>query len=108
MSNGSAQIIRLDPNRPTPHRRVDFFNEVDDHTCVLLASLGFSTRYICERTDLSPSQVTYRLQKAGLTQDNKASRMDFRNGVSPMAKVVLGQVRQAADEQLIKHLKKYV
>jgi hypothetical protein len=34
--------------------------------------------------------------------------MDFRNGVSPMAKIVLGQVRQAADEQLTKHLKKYV
>jgi hypothetical protein len=25
-----------------------------------------------------------------------------------MAKIVLGQVRQAADEQLTKHLKKYV
>jgi hypothetical protein len=90
------------------HRRVDFYNEVEDHTCILLASLGFSTRYICERTDLSPSQVTYRLRKAGLTTENHASRLDFRNGTSPMAAVVLGQVREVADAQLIKHLKKYL
>jgi hypothetical protein len=101
-----GQIIEM--TRAVSHRRVDFYDEVDDHRCILLASLGFSTRYICEQTGLSASQVTYRLKKAGLTTENKASRMDFRNGVSPMAKIVLGQVRQAADEQLTKHLKKYV
>jgi len=93
---------------PVAHRRVDFWDDVDDHTCVLLASLGFSTRYICERTDLSPSQVTYRLKKAGLTTENHASRSDFRNGTSPMANIVLGQVRQVADAQFVKHLKKYL
>jgi len=93
---------------PVAHRRVDFWDDVDDHTCVLLASLGFSTRYICERTDLSPSQVTYRLKKAGLTLENHTSRADFRNGTSPMVSIVLGQVRQVADAQLVKHLKKYL
>lgn len=99
-----------DPNQPqqAAPRRVDFLNEVDDHTCVFLASLGFSTRYICSRTDLSESQVLYRLKKAGLTKENHASRSDFRNGESPMARLVLGQVREVAEEQLIKHLRKYV
>jgi len=85
-----------DPTPPATPRRVDFLNDVDDHTCIFLASLGFSTRYICKRTDLSESQVLYRLKKAGLTSANHASRSDFRNGESPMAVVVLGQVREVA------------
>jgi hypothetical protein len=64
-----GQIIEM--TRAVSHRRVDFYDEVDDHRCILLASLGFSTRYICDQTGLSPSQVTYRLKKADIHFDPK-------------------------------------
>jgi hypothetical protein len=86
-------------------KAVNFLTNGDDHVCVLLASLGFSTAYICKRTGLSESQVTYRIQKAGLTLANHMSRSDFRNGSSPFSDLVLGAARQVADVHLIRHLK---
>lgn len=87
-------------------RLVDFLNEKDDHECAFLAAMGFSTYYIAERTGLSPCQITYRIKKAGLTSDSGASRRDFRNGVSPFAKTLLGIAREQVDQDLVRFLKK--
>jgi len=84
---------------------VNFLANRDDHACVLLASMGFSTAYICQRTKLSHSQVSYRIQKAGLTIANHMSRSDFRNGTSPFSDLILGAARQVVDVHLIRHLK---
>lgn len=86
-------------------KTVDFLNHQDDHSCVLLASMGFSTAYICERTGLSACQVTYRLTKADLTRASGMSRSDFRNGTSPFAKIILSSAQAMADKELIKHLR---
>lgn len=94
------------PKRPA--KPVDFLNHRDDHDCVLLASLGFSTHLICKRTGLSPSQVTYRLQKGGLTKANHMSRTDFRNGTSQFSEMVIKTASKLIDHQLLEHLRDYL
>jgi len=89
-------------------RAVDFFNRQDDHECVLLASMGFSTAFIVDKTGLSPCQVTYRLQRAGLTKANKTSRMDYRNGKSPFVAPILNMTRSVVDTQLTRFLKAHL
>lgn len=55
----------------------------DELRCALLASMGFSTRYIVAETGLTPCQVSYRLNKA------RIKRADYRNGESDMAQLIL-------------------
>jgi hypothetical protein len=86
-------------------RRVDFLSEASDHECALLAAMGMSTHYIIQQTGLSPSQITYRIRRAGLTRDNGTSRLDFRNGVSPFTAPLLNMARSAIDKDLIRYLK---
>lgn len=97
--NGSQHGSR--PNR-TSHRPkqrlVDFLHVRADYQCALLGAFGFSTYYIKSKTGLSPGQIGYRLKKAEI------SRMDFRNGQSVYAEMVLRNVRQVAQEKLVKHL----
>jgi hypothetical protein len=99
-------LLSNDPPAAIP-RQVDFFDKKDDHACALYASMGFSTRFICEQTGLTKCQVTYRIQKAGLTIKNGTSRMDFRNGKSPFAMTFLASMKEndIADRQLTKYLK---
>lgn len=70
-------------------RSVDLFGG-DDFECVLLGSLGFSTRLIQNRTGLTPSQVAYRLRRAGV------KRADYRNGESTLATSVYRNSRNLA------------
>lgn len=97
--------MRRKKKTPATPQPVDFFQEKQDHECALLGALGFSTNYICEKTGLTPSQVSYRLAKAGLTGKSVASRKAFRNGTSPFVKTVLGVARDFADRDLVAYLK---
>lgn len=62
----------------------------DDFKCALMGSLGFSTRMIMEHTELSPSQVGYRLRMGGI------KRADYRNGTSVVAQNLLRKARVVA------------
>jgi hypothetical protein len=79
-------------------RLVDYLHRRDDYECALLGALGFSSRYIQSKTGLRNGQITYRLRKAQI------SRMDFRNGQSVYAKLVLRNMRSVAEPKLIKEL----
>ncbi len=74
--------------------KVDFLYNQDDIRAALLGSLGFSTDYIMSRTKLTMSQVIYRLGKASI------KRMDYRNGVSPIANIVFRQLHHRVHEQI--------
>lgn len=79
-------------------RLVDYLHVREDYECAHFGALGFSTRFISAETGLRPGQITYRLRKA------KLSRMDFRNGQSVYARLVLRNMRQVTQEKLVKHL----
>lgn len=70
-------------------RSVDLLDG-DDFECVLLASLGFSTRLIQKRTGLTHGQVAYRLRRAGV------KRADYRNGESSLSSSVYRNSRSLA------------
>jgi len=53
--------------------------------CAILGALGFSTKFIMERTGLTHCQVGYRLNKGSI------KRADYRNGQSEMAERVLNR-----------------
>lgn len=89
-------------------RRVDFLGRDDDHDCAFYGAIGMSTKFIAKRTNLSPSQITYRLKKAGLTKLNGASRMDYRNGDSPFSVAVLSVAHKAIDDKKASKLVKFL
>jgi len=64
-------------------RRVDFLHNTADLDALVLAELGFSTKFIEHETDLTPSQITYRLHKVNV------KRADYRNGGSVIACYIL-------------------
>lgn len=66
----------------TKPKRVSWSND-ECLEVAILGALGFSTRYICERTGLTPCQVSYRLGKGSI------KRADYRNGESAMAQRVM-------------------
>lgn len=75
----AANQARTKPKRVT-------WSTDEELECAILASLGFSTRFIEARTGLTPCQVTYRLKKADI------KRADYRNGESTMAQRVIDRV----------------
>jgi hypothetical protein len=87
-------------------RRVDFLAERTDFNCAQLGALGFSTRFIKEKTGLSPCQISYRLRAAGLTTDAGLSRQAYRNGESPFATHVLMLAQPATTGRLRKVLRR--
>lgn len=93
---------------PVKARPVDFFEQHTDHDCALYAAMGFSTKFIAEKTGLSDCQIGYRIAKAGLTTENGTSRMDFRNGTSPFCRPLLSAARRFVDQDLKKHLQKHL
>jgi len=99
--NGNSNGAHGRPNR-TNHRPkqrlVDYLHVRADFQCALLGAFGFSTYYIKSKTGLSPGQIGYRLKKAQI------SRMAFRDGQSVYAELVLRNVRQVAQDKLVKHL----
>ena len=78
----------------TPPRRVDWWIYKEDYECAYLGALGFSTRYIQSKTGLSHGKIGYRLKKAMIR------RMDYRDGVSPLAKVILQSVRPLMQKEV--------
>jgi hypothetical protein len=79
---------------PVPALKVNFNTELDME-CALLGEAGWHTKAIARATHLTPSQVLYRLKRAGVR------RVDYRNGVSEIAKYVKNQLKhQATDRQL--------
>lgn len=80
-------------------RRVDWWVYKEDYECAYLGALGFSTRYIMSKTGLTNGKVTYRLKKASIR------RMDYRNGSSPFATVVLKSIRPLMQREVNAFLK---
>jgi hypothetical protein len=62
---------------------VDFVNNKHDIQCAIMGRLGLSTKFIKERTGLTPCQVGYRLNKKSI------KRADFRNGRDPIVERLL-------------------
>lgn len=90
-------------NNNAPHsapRRVDFFTFEEDYRCAYLGALGFSTRYIQGQTKLTPGKISYRLKKAQI------KRMDYRNGESEFASIVMRNLRGTLNITLTRFLKK--
>lgn len=67
----------------------------EDLECAILGALGFSTKFIMERTGLTHCQVGYRLNKGSI------KRKDYRDGSSAMAERVLARATpgRAADKR---------
>lgn len=86
-------------NNKTAPRRVDFFDVADDFEAAFLGSLGFSTRCIMKHTKLRQGQITYRLKKAEIR------RIDYRDGTSDTAKVVLQKLRDSLERDLNLYLR---
>lgn len=84
--------------KATP-RRVDLLNNPADFQCVALGAQGFSTKFLSERTGLTPCQVTYRLHAASIR------RCDYRNGHSAVAKALLKTTQDTVDALMTKHIK---
>lgn len=88
-------------NTKTLPRKVELLKG-DDFKCALLGSLGFSTKLIMEHTELTPSQVGYRLRKGGI------KRMDYRNGESAVASAMLQKARVLALPVVKEHLRNVI
>jgi hypothetical protein len=88
-------------DRQTLPRKVELLKG-DDFKCALLGSLGFSTKLIMEHTELTPSQVGYRLRKGGIR------RMDYRNGESEVASAMLKKARVVALPTVREHLRNVI
>lgn len=95
-SNGRKTIAFIEQQR----RLVDFLNQDEDQECALLLALGYSDRFIMQRTGLRATQIHYRGKKAGV------SRMEFRNGEGIFAKAVLNHAMDVAQPRLMSHLKR--
>lgn len=80
-------------------RRVDWWIYKEDFECAYLGALGFSTRYIATKTGLTNGKITYRLKKAEIR------RMDYRNGESPFASIVLKSIRPMMQREVNEFLK---
>jgi hypothetical protein len=74
--------------------RVAFLSRQEDLNCAMLAEFGIGMKAIARRTGLSVGQVSYRLQKLGI------SVRDFREGRGPYAKLVFEGLEKAAARQL--------
>lgn len=94
----NGQLRPLPPLNPARRARVDLIHDPRDFLVALYGSLGFSTTCIAEATKLSPSQIIYRLKKA------KVSRQDYRNGHSPMAKLVMQRTNDSAPRLMWRHI----
>ena len=86
-------------SKRAPSRRVHLYSGADFH-CALLGSLGFSTKFIENRTALSRSQISYRLRLAHIR------RTDYRNGASVIAAAALSAQRPLVLSELRNHLER--
>jgi len=77
-------------------KKVDWRNNLDDIRVVIMGKLGLSTKAIIRDTGFTPCQVAYRLSKASVR------RLDFRNGESNMARIVLQKCGTMAKKEFLK------
>jgi hypothetical protein len=89
----------LEANKRAKPRRVDFGLYNDDFQCALLGSLGFSSSMIESKTGLTSGRISYRLRKISI------KRMEYRNGESTMAKMVLRNMKPTVERELRSYLK---
>jgi hypothetical protein len=61
--------------------------------------LGFSTKFIMEKTRLTSCQINYRLKKA------KIRRVDYRNGENKISGIILNSAEQKCVQELKYHLR---
>jgi len=88
------------PRTKTKPMTVTFLNgKTHDFEVALLGSYGFSRRYAVEQTGLTPSQITYRLHKAGIRL------RDYRDGTNVAAKAVMEATKPTVEPALQKTLK---
>jgi hypothetical protein len=87
-------------NNQTKPRRVDFFTNDSDYECAFLGSMGFSTRCIGRQIQLTPGQIIYRLRKAAIR------RIDYRDGTSDVASIMLRHMRPSVEKELTSYLTK--
>ncbi len=66
----------------------------------ILGSIGWSTSAIMRETHLSPGQISYRLKKFDVR------RMDYRDGISPVARSIFRRHKIIAEKALRKKLRK--
>lgn len=87
-------LVKALEKPPTPPRRVDFFNEIQDFQCVILASLGLFDDAIAEITGLTRNQVRYRIQRseANRGKGQPTSRAKYRKGQSEVVQTVISGV----------------
>ena len=72
-----------------------------DLNAVRLAMLGFSCKLVTRVTNLSASQVTWRLHKLGLRQ----TRINYRNGNSSIAQLVVNRTIDYTNKEIARQLK---
>lgn len=89
----------MNQNNNNKTRRVDFFGISEDYETAFLGQLGFSTRCIQRHTRLRPGQIAYRLRRAHIR------RVDYRDGTSDTATIVLRSLRGALEKDLNRYLK---
>jgi hypothetical protein len=82
------------PTQRTKPRPVDLLGDPEAFEAVLLGALGRSTKFIQSRTTFTPSQIAIRLKRGNVR------RMDYRNGVSPVAALV--------EEMAMSKVKKFI
>jgi hypothetical protein len=70
-----------------------------DYESAFLGSMGFSTRCIMHETGLSGGQIIYRLHKA------KIRRIDYRDGNSDIASIMLRHMRPTIEKEVTRYLK---
>lgn len=94
-----SHVARLHrwPNSPT-RKAVDFLDDEAQMEILILASLGYSTLFIKKQTGFSESQIIYRLRLAAI------SRLDYRDGKSPVAKAVLDASYKSVRSELRKEV----
>lgn len=96
-----SKFKRLKEEPKIPWRRVDPYNNPEDHECFIQAMLGRSNKCIYGKTGLSNGRISYRLKHWGV------KRMEYRDGTSSLAQQVDKVARIIADRALISHLREH-
>jgi hypothetical protein len=86
-------------------KNVITFDSGDDNRVVVLAKLGMSNKAIRDRTKLTSNQITYRLHKAKVVEENDGGyRVEFRNGVSPLAQQLINDLSGVLEQEVRRNI----
>lgn len=91
--------------RKSINRNIITFESGDDNKALVLAKLGMSNAAIKARTGLSDGQITYRLTKAKVFENNEQGyRVAFRNGVSQEAVEIIRDMQNVINADIQRNL----